>query len=107
MDTSSLQQPPSLLIGQRPSRVSGGVILGLIVAVIVSGIGYFVFTKPNTGPASMIFDKLFPPQSGLIQLQTADLDIESIVSSPIFSQLKEYGPLPLQIPPLGKPNPFI
>ena len=106
MEAPSLQsQIP--VITHRPPKLSVLVMLGLVAAVIAFVVGYFVFTKPNAGPASLIFDKLFPSQSGLVQLQSADLDIESIVTNSVFSQLKEYGPIPLQIPPLGKPNPFI
>jgi len=70
-------------------------------------VAYFVFTKPSTGPASLIFSKIFTPESGLIKLQAVDLDLDSIINHPVFSRLREKGPLPIQIPPLGKPNPFL
>lgn len=78
-----------------------------VVALVVFFVAYFVFTKPNTGPASLIFSKIFPPESGLIKLQAVDLNVDSIISNPVFSRLKERGLLPIQIPPLGKPNPFL
>ncbi|KKU17173.1 MAG: hypothetical protein UX26_C0006G0022 [Parcubacteria group bacterium GW2011_GWC1_45_9] len=70
-------------------------------------VAYFVFTKPDTGPASLIFGRIFPAESGLIKLQAVDLDVDSIINHPVFSRLREKGPLPIVIPPLGKPNPFL
>ncbi|OGY39346.1 MAG: hypothetical protein A2418_01615 [Candidatus Brennerbacteria bacterium RIFOXYC1_FULL_41_11] len=78
-----------------------------IIAVFVFLAAYFVFSKPNTGPASLIFSKIFPPESGLIKLQQVDLDVDSVINHPVFGRLKEKGVLPIQIPPLGKPNPFL
>lgn len=105
--------------GQKPinlKRDSGGFksprtsfvwVFLFIVALAVFLVAYFVFTKPDTGPASLIFSKIFPPESGLIKLQAVDLDILGVIEHPVFSRLKEKGSLPIQIPPLGKPNPFL
>jgi hypothetical protein len=91
----------------RTPRVSAVWVFLFVVALMVFLVAYFVFTKPNTGPASLIFSKIFPPESGLIKLQAVDLDILGVVEHPVFSRLREKGPLPIQIPPLGKPNPFL
>ncbi|MEW5805608.1 MAG: hypothetical protein AB1721_02705 [Patescibacteria group bacterium] len=82
-------------------------VILFIIAIFVFLLAYFIFSKPDTGPASLIFNKIFPKESGLIRLQEVDLDIDSIVNNPVFSRLKEQSPLPLEIPPLGKPNPFL
>lgn len=104
--TTSTNFRPQLSGGPRPglSFLWGFLFFLAIIAFLVA---YFVFTKPNTGPASLIFNKIFPPDSGIIKLQEIDLDIDSIVNHPIFSGLREKGPLPISIPPLGKPNPFL
>lgn len=82
-------------------------VIIFMVAVFVFLLAYFVFSKPDTGPASLIFNRIFPKESGLIKLQEVDLDIGGVVDHPVFSRLKEQSPLPLEIPPLGKPNPFL
>ena len=95
------------LRGFKTPRASFLWVFLFAVALMVFLVAYFVFTKPNTGPASLIFSKIFPPESGLIKLQAVDLDVLGVVEHPVFSRLKEKGSLPIQIPPLGKPNPFL
>jgi hypothetical protein len=92
-----------------PSRPRASVfsLLLFFVAILVFLLAYFIFSKPDTGPASLIFSRIFPKESGLIRLQEVDLDIDSIINHPVFSRLEEQSPLPLEIPPLGKPNPFL
>ena len=91
---------------KKRNRISIWLIAGLVIAVLLVILAYFVFTRPNTAPAAELFDTIFSSDSGLNQLQEVDLDINSIINHPNFSTLKEFGPVPLQIPPLGKPNPF-
>ncbi len=91
---------------KKRSGVSIWLIAGLVIVVLLVILAYFVFTRPNTAPAAELFNTIFPSDSGLNQLQEVDLDINSIINHPNFSTLREFGPIPLQIPPLGKPNPF-
>ena len=91
----------------RAPRTSFVWVFLFVVALMIFLVAYFVFTKPNTGPASLIFSKIFPPESGLIKLQAVDLDILGVIEHPVFCRLREKGLLPIQIPPLGKPNPFL
>lgn len=102
-----MQKPEQVVIGRRAPSSPVLLVMALIISFGLVLVGYIVFVKPNTGPATALFNKVFPAQSGLIQLEQVDLDINGIVTNPIFSKLKEYGPIPLQLPPLGKPNPFI
>jgi len=82
------------------------IIIGFALSVIVLGLGYVVFIKPDTGPAAALFGKLFPARSGLVQLQTIELDFDTVINSPVFQKLQHKG-APIEIPPLGKPNPFL
>ena len=97
-------QPP--VFKKKRSGISIWLIIALVVVVLLVILAYFIFTRPNTAPAAELFNKIFPSDSGLNQLQEVDLDINSIINHSNFSILKEFGPIPLQIPPLGKPNPF-
>ena len=98
---------PSHLPLKKPlSRTSFFVILGLVISVLILVIGYVVFIKPDTSPAAVLFGKLFPVRSGLIQLQEVELDFDAVVNNGVFQKLKHWGN-PIQVPPLGKPNPFL
>lgn len=91
---------------RRSPGVSALILIGFLVSLLLVGVAYLLFIKPDTGPASALFLKLFPPQSGLIQLQTIRLDFDSVLNNSVFLQLKDKG-APIEMPPLGKPNPFL
>jgi hypothetical protein len=97
---------PVARLRQPGPRTSILVVAGFILSILVLGIGYIVFIKPDTGPAAALFSKLFPARSGLIQLQTIELDFDPVLNSPVFLKLQHRGGQ-IQVPPLGKPNPFL
>ena len=107
MDVSKIQQPTPIVTTRRRTSSPVLLVMALIISVGLLLVGYIVFIKPDTGPATALFNKVFPAQSGIIQLEQIDLDVNSIVTNPVFGQLKEYGPIPLQLTALGKANPFI
>lgn len=106
MDAPKLQ-PEQIVMTRRKPSSPVLLVMALILSIGLFLVGYIAFIKPDTGPAVALFAKAFPSQSGLVQLEQIDLDINGVVTNPVFSQLKEYGPIPLQLPALGKPNPFI
>lgn len=104
------ETPQGFVPAVTPSRRGGGSwVLGALVigAFVVFGIAYLLFSKPETVPATVLFEKLFPGGSAIGELERITIDIDGILQHPVFRSLKEQGPLPLEIPPLGKPNPFI
>ena len=103
---SQFNQTQAPAFKKKKSGVSIWLIAGLVAVILLVILAYFIFTRPNTAPAAELFNKVFSSDSGLNQLQEVDLDINSIINHPNFSTLKEFGPVPLKIPPLGKPNPF-
>gem|GEM_PF-3050321 len=101
--TSFVPALPTIRRGQS----SWLLVVVLVAAVIVVIIAYFVFSKPETVPSAIVFEKLFPAGSPIRGLERINLDIEGVLQHPVFRTLKEQGPIPLEKPPLGKPNPFI
>lgn len=83
------------------------LLTGMIIAIVIFVGAYFLFTKPKAAPAALLFDKLFPRGSGIRELEKIDLDIDAVLQNPIFRTLQEKGPVPILIPTLGKPNPFL
>jgi len=97
---------PAAFVRKPSSRTSVFIVVGFVLSLLGLGIGYIVFIKPDTGPATTLFAKLFPARSGLVQLQTIELDFDTILNSPVFTKLQHKG-APIEIPPMGKPNPFL
>ncbi|MFN7088318.1 MAG: hypothetical protein ACK4NX_00620 [Candidatus Paceibacteria bacterium] len=83
------------------------LIVLLIAAFIIVLIAYFLFSRPETVPSAVLFEKLFPAGTPISELQKINIDIDGILQHPVFRTLQEHGPIPLQIPQAGKPNPFI
>jgi hypothetical protein len=105
LETPSQSVQPKIQIGHRAPRTSLLIVLVFVGSLFLLGLGYLVFIKPTTEPAAALFQKLFPPQSGILKLQNVELDLEGVVNNPVFKSLQEYGQ-PIVLPPLGKPNPF-
>ena len=97
--------PQTSRLGRRSTKTSASIVIGLIFSMILLGVAYLVFIKPETGPGAVLLARLFPAQSGIAQLQEIELDFDTILNSSVFMALKRHGQ-PIQIPPLGKPNPF-
>jgi hypothetical protein len=96
--------PPKVERKKDPFRP---LIITLIAAFVLVFLAFLFFSKPEIGPSTALFERLFPQGSAIRELERINLDIESILQHPVFRTLEERGPLPLEIPPLGKPNPFI
>jgi len=94
---------------QAPKRGGSSwmTIVVLVVVFLVAFVAYLLFSKPETVPSAVLFEKLFPRGTAIRELEEINLDIESVLQHPVFKTLKEQGPLPLEVPPAGKPNPFI
>lgn len=104
-----LPKPPNFAapFQARRKRASWLMILVLIVGVIVALLSYLVFSRPETVPSTVIFEKLFPRGSAIRELGRINIDVDGIRQNPIFRTLQEHVPLPLEVPPTGKANPFI
>ncbi|MBI2633946.1 MAG: hypothetical protein HYW80_01395 [Parcubacteria group bacterium] len=94
---------------QRPRRrqLSWLMILVLIVGAVVAILSYLVFSRPETVPSAALFEKLFPRGTAIQELGRINIDVDGIRQNPIFRTLEEHVPLPLEVPPTGKANPFI
>ncbi len=91
---------------RRSPQTSVSIVAGFIISLVLFGVAYLVFIKPETGPGAVLLTRLFPAQSGISQLQEIELDFDSVINDSVFMVLKRHGQ-PVQIPPLGKPNPFL
>ncbi|MBI1975179.1 MAG: hypothetical protein HYS57_02345 [Parcubacteria group bacterium] len=79
----------------------------MIVATFLAIGAYLIFARPKAVPSQVLFEKLFPSGSVVSELETIDLDVDGVLQNPIFRTLREYGPIPITVPPLGKTNPFL
>jgi hypothetical protein len=94
---------PTFKRSRTPWLLAGGVVAAVVIAIIA----YTLFSKPQAVPSALLFDRLFPPESDIGQLEKINIDLDGVLSHPVFRTLRPQAPLPLEIPPLGKPNPFI
>ncbi|MGB9680864.1 MAG: hypothetical protein ACPLXL_00655 [Minisyncoccia bacterium] len=86
-------------------KKKGGVSLLIILLVLVMG-GWLLFNliKKTEFIQPKIEEVLSPTSQEII---TAQLDINKILNNPVFLSLTPHISLPLNLPQLGKTNPFL
>lgn len=83
------------------------LVVFIIAAVAFGLIAFQLFIRQETVPPVGLLDKFLPRDTAIRQVEAVTLDVGPVINHPVFETLRQFGPLPLQVPETGKENPFL
>ena len=93
--------------GPKKARMSWGLVMAAMLALVLFLVAYLMINKPEVVPSQLLFEKIFPAGLAVTELEKVNFDVDGVLQHPVFLKLQEKGPIPISVPPLGKPNPFL